>query len=162
MPSPRPEAPAVSREGLVRGIGTAGLAASVVNSTIGAGIFVLPAAVALRIGAAAPLAFLICLATISLVVACFALAGSRVSASGGVYGYVEHVFGRYAGFLAGVRAVALRRPRLLGDRRRARRVGGCPRPGARLRPRAHGAHPPAARRVSPSSTCAACAPASRS
>ncbi len=102
MPSPGPEAPAVSREGLVRGIGTAGLAASVVNSTIGAGIFVLPAAVALRIGAAAPLAFLICLATISLVVACFALAGSRVSASGGVYGYVEHVFGRYAGFLAGV------------------------------------------------------------
>jgi APA family basic amino acid/polyamine antiporter len=102
MPSPRPEAPAVSREGLVRGIGTAGLAASVVNSTVGAGIFVLPAAVALRIGAAAPVAFLLCLATISLVVACFALAGSRVSASGGVYGYVEHVFGPYAGFVAGV------------------------------------------------------------
>jgi APA family basic amino acid/polyamine antiporter len=102
MPSPRPEAPAVSREGLVRGIGTAGLTASVVNSTVGAGIFVLPAAVALRIGAAAPVAFLLCLATISLVVGCFALAGSRVSASGGVYGYVEHVFGRYAGFVAGV------------------------------------------------------------
>jgi amino acid transporter len=102
MPTPDAPAPAVSREGLVRGIGTVGLAASVVNSTVGAGIFVLPAAVALRIGAAAPVAFLLCLVTMTLVVACFALAGSRVSASGGVYGYVEHVFGRYAAFLAGV------------------------------------------------------------
>lgn len=102
MPTPDAPAPVVSREGLVRGIGTVGLAASVVNSTVGAGIFVLPAAVALRIGAAAPVAFLLCLAMMTLVVACFALAGSRVSASGGVYGYVEHAFGRYAAFLAGV------------------------------------------------------------
>jgi len=94
--------PGVSREGLVRGIGLAGLTASVVNSTIGAGIFVLPAAVSGRIGAAAPLAFLLCFLTMALVVACFALAGSRVSRSGGTYGYVGEAFGRFPGFLAGV------------------------------------------------------------
>ena len=94
--------PAVSNEGLVRGIGLAGLTASVVNSTIGAGIFVLPAAVAGRIGAAAPLAFLLCFLTMALVVLCFALAGSRVSRSGGTYGYVGEAFGRFPGFLAGV------------------------------------------------------------
>jgi amino acid transporter len=74
----------------------------VVNSTIGAGIFVLPAAVSGRIGAAAPLAFLLCFLTMALVVACFALAGSRVSRSGGTYGYVGEAFGRFPGFLAGV------------------------------------------------------------
>jgi amino acid transporter len=85
----------------VRGIGLAGLTAAVVNSTVGAGIFVLPAAVAVRIGAAAPLAFLLCFLLMALVVACFALAGSRVSRSGGTYGYVGRAFGPYAGFLAG-------------------------------------------------------------
>jgi amino acid transporter len=94
--------PPVSREGLLRGIGLVGLTASVVNSTVGAGIFVLPAAVAGRIGAAAPLAFLLCFLTMALVVACFAIAGSRVSRSGGTYGYVGNAFGRYPGFLAGV------------------------------------------------------------
>jgi amino acid transporter len=100
-PSPAAASP-VSREGLVRGIGLAGLTASVVNSTVGAGIFVLPAAVSGRIGAAAPLAFLLCFLTMALVVACFAIAGSRVSRSGGTYGYVGDAFGRYPGFLAGV------------------------------------------------------------
>ena len=100
--SPTPAALPVSREGLVRGIGLAGLTASVVNSTVGAGIFVLPAAVSVRIGAAAPLAFLLCFVTMALVVACFALAGSRVSRSGGTYGYVDQAFGRYPGFVAGV------------------------------------------------------------
>jgi len=100
--SPTPTGPSVSREGLVRGIGLAGLTASVVNSTVGAGIFVLPAAVSGRIGAAAPLAFLLCFLTMALVVACFAIAGSRVSRSGGTYGYVGAAFGRYPGFVAGV------------------------------------------------------------
>ena len=98
MSEPRP----ATDEGLVRGIGLAGLTAAVVNSTVGAGIFVLPAAVALRIGAAAPLAYLLCFVLMALVVACFALAGSRVSRSGGTYGYVGRAFGPGAGFLAGV------------------------------------------------------------
>ena len=45
---------------LVRAIGIPGLTANIVNSTIGAGIFALPAAVALQIGAASPVAYIIC------------------------------------------------------------------------------------------------------
>ena len=37
-----------------------------------------------------------------LFVTCFAIAGSRVSLTGGLYAYVEVAFGRYIGFLAGV------------------------------------------------------------
>ncbi len=37
-----------------------------------------------------------------LFVTCFAIAGSRVSLTGGLYAYVEVAFGRYVGFLAGV------------------------------------------------------------
>ena len=89
-------------EGLVRAISARGLVASIVNATVGAGIFVLPAAVALRLGAAAPLAFLLCAGAMALVVACFAIAGSRVARSGGPYAYVERGLGPLAGFLAGV------------------------------------------------------------
>jgi len=88
-------------EGLVRALGVPGLTANIVNTTIGAGIFVLPASVAVLMGAAAPLAFLVCALVMGLVVTSFALAGSRVSVSGGLYGYVETAFGRSVGFLAG-------------------------------------------------------------
>ena len=47
-------------ESLVRAIGTFGLAAGIVNITIGGGIFRLPANVAGSLGAAAPLAYLVC------------------------------------------------------------------------------------------------------
>jgi APA family basic amino acid/polyamine antiporter len=87
---------------LVRGIGTAGLTANIVNSTIGAGIFVLPAAMTMKLGPAAPIAFLVCALAMVLFVTCFALAGSRVSLTGGLYAYVEVAFGRYVGFLAGI------------------------------------------------------------
>jgi basic amino acid/polyamine antiporter, APA family len=86
---------------LVRAIGVPGLAANIVNSTIGAGIFALPAAVALQIGTASPLAYIICALAMCLFVTCFALAGSRVSLTGGLYAYVEVAFGGYFGFLAG-------------------------------------------------------------
>ncbi len=89
-------------EDLVRGIGVRQLAASIVNSTIGAGIFVLPALVAQGLGAAAPLAFVICAATMTLLVTTFAMAGSRVTQTGGLFAYVEVAFGPYAGFLAGM------------------------------------------------------------
>ena len=82
-------------------MGVPGLAANIINSTIGAGIFALPAAVALQLGAASPLAYLICALAMCLFVTCFALAGSRVSLTGGLYAYVETAFGGYFGFLAG-------------------------------------------------------------
>jgi amino acid transporter len=88
--------------GLVRGIGTAGLAAAVVNGVVGAGIFTLPAAVALQAGAASPLAYLTCALIMAGVVVCFAEAGSRVPTSGGAYGTVEAAFGPAAGFVTGM------------------------------------------------------------
>jgi basic amino acid/polyamine antiporter, APA family len=87
---------------LVRAIGVPGLAANIVNSTVGAGIFVLPALVAAGLGAASPLAYLACAVAMCLFVTSFAMAGSRVSLTGGLYAYVEVAFGRYVGFLAGI------------------------------------------------------------
>src|SRR5438128_3206528 len=87
---------------LVRGIGIPALTANIVSSTIGAGIFVIPAAVARGLGSAAPLAFGCCAVSMVLFVTCFAIAGSRVSLTGGLYAYVEVAFGRYVGFLAGI------------------------------------------------------------
>ena len=96
-----PAAAARVDEQLVRAIGVPGLTANIVNSTIGAGIFVLPALVAKGLGAAAPLAFIACALAMVLFVTCFAIAGSRVSLTGGLYAYVEVAFGGYVGFLAG-------------------------------------------------------------
>lgn len=86
---------------LVRAIGTWGLAAGIVNVTVGGGIFRLPAGVATSLGAAAPLAYLVCTVAMMLIVVCFADAGSRVSMTGGPYAYVETAFGPLVGFLSG-------------------------------------------------------------
>ena len=56
----------------------------------------------LTLGAAAPIAYLVCAVARVLIVLCFAEAGSRVSMTGGPYAYVELAFGRYVGFLTGV------------------------------------------------------------
>src|SRR5438270_4470932 len=87
---------------LIRGIGVPALTANIISSTIGAGIFVIPATVAKGLGPAAPLAFVCCALAMILFVTCFAIAGSRVSLTGGLYAYVEVAFGRYVGFLAGI------------------------------------------------------------
>src|SRR6266704_3343112 len=87
---------------LVRGIGIPALTANIISSTIGAGIFVLPAAMSRGLGPAAPVAFICCAIAMVLFVTCFAIAGSRVSLTGGLYAYVEVAFGRYVSFLAGV------------------------------------------------------------
>src|SRR5687767_13156994 len=89
--------------GLVRALGVVGLAASVVNITIGGGIFRAPGSTEVtgRLGAAAPLAYLVCAIAMAFVVMCFAEAGARVSMTGGVYAYVERAFGQFAGFFIG-------------------------------------------------------------
>jgi amino acid transporter len=93
---------AVTREGgLVRAIGTFGLAAGILNITIGGGIFRLPANMASSLGAAAPVAYLVCAVAMGLIVLAFAEAGSRVSMTGGPYAYVETAFGPFVGFLCG-------------------------------------------------------------
>lgn len=93
---------ALPNESLVRVIGTFGLAAAIINITIGGGIFRLPANVAASLGAAAPLAYVVCALAMGLIVLCIADAGSRVSLTGGPYAYVGTAFGAYAGFLSGV------------------------------------------------------------
>ena len=89
--------------GLVRALGVGGLAASIVNITIGGGIFRAPgtAEVTGRLGAAAPIAYVVCAIAMAFVVMCFAEAGSRVSLTGGPYAYVERAFGGFAGFAVG-------------------------------------------------------------
>jgi amino acid transporter len=87
---------------LQRVIGVRGLAAAIFNITVGAAIFVLPAHVAGSLGAAAPLAYLVCVVATGLVALCFAEAGSRVPQSGGPYAYVEVALGPYVGFVCGV------------------------------------------------------------
>jgi amino acid transporter len=91
-----------SEAGLVRAIGARQLTASIINVTIGAGIFVLPAVVAAGLGPAAPVAYIVCALLMALIVCCFAAAGSRVSLTGGLYAYVEVAFGPFVGFIAGV------------------------------------------------------------
>src|SRR3954454_18045246 len=87
---------------LVRALGVRALAANIVNTIVGSGIFVLPAAVAAILGPAAILAYLICAALVALFGLCFAEVGSRVHVSGGAYAYVEAAFGPFVGFSAGL------------------------------------------------------------
>lgn len=89
-------------ERLTRVLGTFGLAASIVNITIGGGIFRLPASVAGSLGAAAPVAYLVCAVAMGLIVWCIAEAGKRVTLTGGPYAYVGTAFGPYAGFVSGL------------------------------------------------------------
>jgi len=91
-----------SERALLRAIGVIGLSAAIFNTTVGGGIFRLPAAVSGMIGTAAPLVYVVCAVTMGLIVLCFAEAGSRVSRTGGPYSYVAVAFGPYAGFMAGV------------------------------------------------------------
>ena len=90
-----------SESSLLRSIGTFALAASIVNVTIGGGIFRLPADMAATLGATAPLAYLLCAVAMSLIVLCMAEAGSRVAMTGGPYAYIQVAFGPFAGFVAG-------------------------------------------------------------
>ncbi|HEX6748453.1 MAG TPA: APC family permease [Longimicrobium sp.] len=92
----------VAENRLLRAVGVLGLAASIVNITVGGGIFRLPSFVAAQLGSLAPVAYLVCAVAMGLIVLCFAEAGSRVALTGGPYAYVEVAFGPFAGFLTGV------------------------------------------------------------
>ncbi len=85
--------------GLRRVIGVRTLTLSVINFIIGSAIFVVPATVAKELGSAAVLAYLVAAALVLTVALCFAEAGSRVTATGGAYAYVERAFGPWAGFV---------------------------------------------------------------
>ena len=87
-------------EGLLRTIGTQALGLNIVNMVVGGGIFVLPGVIAVQLGSAAILAYLVCSVAVALVFLCFAEVGSRITRSGGAYAYIEEAFGPLAGFIA--------------------------------------------------------------
>ncbi|GAB1594960.1 amino acid permease [Lysobacter sp. PAGU 2638] len=86
---------------LVRAIGVFALAAAVINSTVGGGIFRMPGALAAQVGAAAPLSLIVGALAIIPIALCFAAAGSRAQATGGPYTYLSVAFGPFVGFVAG-------------------------------------------------------------
>jgi basic amino acid/polyamine antiporter, APA family len=91
----------VSHSGLVRAIGRWSLAALVVNSIIGSGIFGLPSDVAKLIGTASPWAVLIAGTAMGIIMGCFAEVGSQFSEAGGPYLYARATFGRLIGIEVG-------------------------------------------------------------
>jgi len=99
-PAPPSGADGEQGEGLIRAIGPAALSLAIVNTVVGGGIFVLPGLVAVELGSAAILAYVICAVVVALVFLCFAEIGSRVRRSGGPYAYIEEAFGPFAGFIA--------------------------------------------------------------
>jgi amino acid transporter len=94
--------PAQSASGLARTIGPLGLAATVINVIIGSSVFVFPAIVAAALGAAGILAYLIAALAMGLIVLCLAESGTRVSATGGAYAYVEAAYGPFAAWVVGL------------------------------------------------------------
>src|SRR4029077_19624777 len=79
---------------LVRAIGRWGLAALVINSIIGSGIFGLPAIVAAHLGRESPLAYLVAAAGVGMIMGCFAEVASQFRQAGGPYLYTRVAFGR--------------------------------------------------------------------
>ena len=90
---------ATSKEGLKRVIGIRGLALSIVNGTIGAGIFVLPGIVSMEIGAFGVFGYIFCSIMLAAIMLCYAEIGSRVITSGGSYAYVEAAFGNFPAYI---------------------------------------------------------------
>ncbi len=84
---------------LKREVGVWGLSLNAINLTIGAGIFLLPAIVAEKLGAASFIAYLFCAVLIILIMLCFAEVGSKITTSGGAYAYVDAAFGPFVGFI---------------------------------------------------------------
>src|SRR5258708_1173139 len=86
---------------LVRAIGRWSLAALVLNSMIGSGVFGLPSVVAGLIGWWSPLGYAIAALGMGAIMACFAEVASQFSEAGGPYLYARETFGRFAGIQVG-------------------------------------------------------------
>ncbi len=88
-----------NRPTLLRTLGKWDLTSIGINQVIGAGIFVLPASVALLVGqASSPLVWIVAAAVNALIILCFAEAGSQFRNAGGPYLYAKAAFGPFAGF----------------------------------------------------------------
>ena len=72
-----------------------------INVTVGAGIFRLPADVQKTVGNYSLVAFVVCAVTVGMIALCFAEVGSRFSDTGGPYLYARETFGPTSAFLVG-------------------------------------------------------------
>jgi amino acid transporter len=86
---------------LVRAIGRWSLAALLINSIVGSGVFKLPSEVAGLIGTASTWAVLAVGAAVGVIMACFAEVASQFTQAGGPYLYTEVAFGRFWGIQVG-------------------------------------------------------------
>jgi amino acid transporter len=86
---------------LLRAMGRWTLAALVVNSIIGSGIFALPAVVGRLVGPAAPWAWLVGAAGNGLIMLCFAEVASRFRDAGGAYLYARAALPRFVAIQVG-------------------------------------------------------------
>lgn len=92
---------AETRPALVRVVSRWQIVALSVNGVIGSGIYLLPASAALLLGPASLWAVLLAALAVSLIVMCFAQAGSYFDQPGGAYLYTREAFGDFAGFQVG-------------------------------------------------------------
>jgi amino acid transporter len=88
-------------EGLSREIRKWDLVALLVNVTVGAGIFRLPADVQKIVGNYSLAAFVVCALIVGLIALCFAEVGSSFSTTGGPYLYAKETFGSSLAFMVG-------------------------------------------------------------
>lgn len=86
---------------LVRVVSRWQIVALAVNSVIGSGIYLLPAAAAALLGPASLWAVLLAGLAVGLLVLCFAQAGSYFDQAGGAYLYTREAFGELVGFQVG-------------------------------------------------------------
>jgi len=84
---------------LKRVVSVTGLSLNIINITIGAGIFALPAIVGVELGAFSVFAYIFCGIMMAAIMLCYAEIGTRITNTGGSYAYVVAVFGNFAGFI---------------------------------------------------------------
>ncbi|WP_297760532.1 APC family permease [uncultured Muriicola sp.] len=90
---------------LKRVVGVTGLSLNIINITVGAGIFALPAIVGVELGAFSIFAYVFCGIMMAAIMLCYAEIGTRITNSGGSYAYVVAAFGDFAGFIVNWLAV---------------------------------------------------------
>ncbi len=96
-----PPDPPSGQPSLLRAVSRWQVVALSANDVIGSGVYLLPAAAALSLGAASVGAVLAAGALVLMLVLCFAEAGSMFDRPGGAYVYTREAFGDFVGFEVG-------------------------------------------------------------